>query len=104
MDPGGTSDLYTIVMTLPCHLKNNLELTSSKYRVNIALSWGSTNYILYFLLCFQCREATLKLFRSERSLKKKQVLDELTKRGLTDDVKVVTAILKVQHIAACTYK
>ena len=50
---------------------------------------------LMHAFCFQCREATLNLFRSERSLKKKQLLDELTKRGLTDDIKVVTAILKV---------
>lgn len=35
------------------------------------------------------------LFQSHKSLKKKQLLDELSGRGLTDDVKLVSAILKV---------
>ena len=30
-------------------------------------------------------------------MRKKQLLDELTRRGLTDDIKVVSSILKVYH-------
>lgn len=39
-------------------------------------------------------------------MKKKQLLDELTRRGLTDDVKVVSLILKVYpctHADHATY-
>jgi hypothetical protein len=63
--------------------------------------------IFQFVVCVQCREATLNLFRSERSMKKKQLLDELTKRGLTDDIKVVSSILKVHnstHATGCVYQ
>ena len=47
------------------------------------------------VIILQCREATLILFQSHKSLKKKQLLDELSGRGLTNDIKQVSAILKV---------
>ena len=37
----------------------------------------------------------MKLFQTHESLRKKQLLEELTNKGLTSDVKVVSTILKV---------
>ena len=48
----------------------------------------------------QCREAMLTLFQSNKSLKKKQLVEELNSRGLPSDVKTVTATLKVGIIAS----
>ena len=43
----------------------------------------------------QCREAILTLFQTHKSLKKKQLMEELSGRGLTSDIKNVSALLKV---------
>ena len=73
----------------------NKSLFSLTHGDPVKIKSAHHRYYLHRVCLFQCREAILNLFRSERSMRKKQLLDELTRRGLTDDIKVVSSILKV---------
>ena len=73
----------------------NKSLFSLTHGDPVKIKSARHRYYHHRVCLFQCREAILNLFRSERSMRKKQLLDELTRRGLTDDIKIVSSILKV---------
>ncbi len=58
--------------------------------------------VIIFLLLLQYREVLLEMFKSSRGLKRKQLIEEITKRHEQCDNKILTAIMKVGNTCTCT--
>ena len=58
--------------------------------------------MIIFLLLLQYREVLLEMFKSSRGLKRKQLIEEITKRHEQCDNKILTAIMKVGNTCTCT--